>query len=117
MREKLLIEKAMDKEIEWEKLPRAPHCDARVLHKPEECVFCARATALQEERERLEVSNTGHANRKWPCPADKARSSQSLNAWHGNRALTQEDLDREDKEWEKLREKLKLEDDNAGVVE
>lgn len=108
MRPKLLVEKMMDKEIPWEKCPeRFPHCDARVLHKPEECVFCAKAEILQKEREDLNVSNTGHANRAWPCPGDRQRGSTSLNAWHGNRAMTQADLDAEDKWWEEFKEKYK----------
>lgn len=64
---------------------RAPHCDPRVLHLPEECEFCAAATALQEERERLQVSNSGHANRRWPCPADVERGADSYHQWGGNR--------------------------------
>ena len=98
-----MIEQAMDKEISWDKLPdRCPHCDARILHKPEECVYCAKATVFQEERERLGVSNTGHANRKFPCPVDQARSKANYNAWHGNRAQTQQDIDRNKKEWDEL---------------
>lgn len=97
----------MGGELKWDAFPeRAPHCDPRVLHKPEECKFCGDAVILQEEREKLGVSNTGHANRAWPCPADKARGSKSLNAWHGNRAATEAQLEDESKEWKKLSKDL-----------
>lgn len=85
-RPKTKVEKAMDKEVPWGDLGTLPHCDARVLHLPEECIYCEDRADLQEEREKLGVSNTGHSNRAWPCPADKARSSESLNGWHGNTA-------------------------------
>lgn len=96
---KLRIEQIMDKEIEHDQSIRYPHCDPRVLHVPEECMFCAEAKELQEEREKLGVSNTGKNNRSWPCPADKARSSTSLNSWHGNRAMTEAQAEEERKEW------------------
>ncbi len=67
-------------------LPPWPHCDARILHTPEECRYCAERTDLQEERVKLDVSNSGVANRKWPCPADVARGKAHYSAWHGNRA-------------------------------
>lgn len=69
-----------------------PHCDARILHRPEDCQFCARAEVMQMEREMLGVRNTGvegeQAGRKWPCPAELARSKESLGAWGGNRPIT-----------------------------
>ena len=109
-REKLWVERAAAGEIEWRSIPESmfdggkyqfPHCDARVLHLPEKCVYCAKFTALQEERQRLNVSNTGETNRGFPCPADHARGQASLNSWHGNRALTQQQLDEEDRAWKK----------------
>lgn len=106
MRPKLLIEKAANGEISWDQVPRAPHCDYRILHVPKDCVFCSDAVELQEEREALGISNTGHANRKWPCPADNARSSKSLNAWGGNRAKTRKDLEENDKAFKDLFEKI-----------
>lgn len=104
MKSKLLVEKLIDGEISNKEIPvRFPHCDPRILHKSEECEFCKDATFLQEERERLNVSNTDHANRAWPCPANKARSSKIMNEWRGNRAKTKEDLEKEDKEWEMIK--------------
>jgi hypothetical protein len=94
-------------EITWSDLPdRMPHCDPRVLHLPEECTFCADAKNLQAERERLEISNTGHSNRKWPCPGDRERGSKSINSWHGNRAATKEQFDKEAQEWRAAVDKL-----------
>ncbi len=76
---------------------RAPHCDSRILHLPSECGYCGDAKELQAERERLGVSNSGHANRAWPCPADQARAKAKYSAWHGNRAQTHEQADAEAK--------------------
>lgn len=74
---------------------RAPHCDSRILHTPEECDFCRDAAPLQAERERLGVSNTGKTNRKYPCPADQARSPKDYHAWGGNRPKTFEQVEEE----------------------
>lgn len=96
-RPRLAVERAIDGEISWDEIPehvgaavgfacRFPHCDSKILHLPEECVYCADCAWLQEERARVDVSNTGHANRSWPCPADRARASEVYNRWGGNRA-------------------------------
>ena len=74
----------MDKEVRWDEIPRAPHCDARILHAPESCSICASATELQEERARLGVNNTGQTDRQWPCPAERARSLENMHKWFGN---------------------------------
>ena len=65
-----------------------PHCDARILHAPEDCSTCAldEMKHLHEEREQLEVSYSGKANRSYPCPVDKARSAKNYNKWWGNAA-------------------------------
>lgn len=68
-----------------------PHCDSRILHLPEECRYCAMFTALQEERAAKDISNTGHQNRRWTCPADEARTPEQYNAWSGNRAKLDEE--------------------------
>jgi hypothetical protein len=113
MKPKLLIEKILDKEASYDQCPeRFPHCDARILHIPSDCVYCAKATWLQKEREDRGVSNTGHSNRSWPCPADKVRSKSSQNSWGGNRPKTNKDLEEEDKFWKELKDKLK-----ADVIE
>lgn len=105
---RLAVERAIAGEISWDEIPeytvavetasadlaatnipvgrfRFPHCEARILHAPEDCEYCADAKALQAERAALDVSNTGRTNRKWPCPADRARSQVHQNAWPGNR--------------------------------
>lgn len=84
-RPRLMVELAMNGEVPWSALPQMPHCDPRVLHLPSECMYCAEAKELQEERVRLDVCNTGHFGRAFPCPADRERKSADLNAWPGNR--------------------------------
>ena len=75
---------------------RAPHCDSRILHHVDDgCDFCKQAVPLQEERERLGVSNTGRANRKFPCPADQARSAKDYHRWPGNQPKTIAQVDEE----------------------
>lgn len=84
----------------YDGLPRAPHCDSRILHAPNTgCDFCTEATELQEERERLDISNSGMTNRKWPCPADQARPRAQYEAWGGNKPKTREQLDEEGREF------------------
>ncbi len=83
-REPLIIERVMAGETVGS-IPIFPHCDGRILHVPAECRYCAMSTELQEERERLGVSNTGCSNRAHPCPADVARGSDCYDAWPGNR--------------------------------
>lgn len=85
----------MEGKVSWDDHPSGmkfpsgasyPHCDARILHLPEECHYCAEATWLQEERERLDVCNSGHGNRTYICPADRARGLDNYSRWHGNKA-------------------------------
>lgn len=72
-----------------------PHCDQRVLHRPEDCAYCAKALVYQAEREMLGVRNTGvegdQPGRLYACPAELARSKESLGSWGGNRAVTEVD--------------------------
>src|SRR3972149_2570059 len=94
LRPRLLVERYMDGQISIDDIPtytngdrtyRFPHCEPRVLHTPEECVYCREATDLQTERRDLDVSNTGVANRLWACPSERARSLKTMNLWPGNR--------------------------------
>lgn len=109
-RPKLKFEQALDrtdsgKREAFNALPIPPHCDPRILHhKNDECEFCSEAKELQDEREQLGISNTGHANRKYPCPADEARSKANYNAWPGNRPTTRLQIEENCK---KLVEELK----------
>lgn len=74
---------------------RPPHCDQRVLHQASACEFCARAIGQQHEREQLGVRNTGapdpQPGRPHPCPAELARSPESLASWVGNRPMSDVD--------------------------
>ncbi len=91
---KLLIEKAMADEISWDQVGcQAPHCDARILHAPGECDTCdlEEMKALHVERELVGVNYTGHSDRPFPCPVDKARAADNYNAWGGNRPTKYED--------------------------
>ena len=91
-RPKTIPERVHDGEVTMEDVGLAafPHCDARVLHPPEECEYCGSedAKVLREDRERLGVNYTGRKDRPWPCPAERARSMASLNLWDGNRPRT-----------------------------
>src|SRR5690606_20650220 len=91
-RPRLMVDLYMDDEMDWDDVPaiasyghpcRVPHCDPRVLHSPERCDTCSKFIELQEERCRLDVSNTGEMNRTWVCPADRDRPSQH-QLWPGN---------------------------------
>lgn len=81
-----------------------PHCDSRVLHAPGKCRFCDMHPEMQKEREQQKISFTGEPARSgwFPCPAEQARSSSNLNAWHGNRAYGPDDPD----PYEKLAKEL-----------
>ncbi len=64
-----------------------PHCDARILHPPGECHYCDKS-GLQEVREAWGIAFTGQVTKGLKsCPADQARSSESLNSWPGNRPV------------------------------
>lgn len=65
-----------------------PHCDARILHNPDECCFCDRAD-LQAVRNHLRIAWTGYepGPTQIPCEADLDRpvgSTADYNRWHGN---------------------------------
>ena len=67
-----------------------PHCDARILHAPAECTYCARYPDLHALREAWGIAHTGHTpvGDEMPCPADHARpagSSSDHRRWPGNR--------------------------------
>lgn len=70
---------------------RPPHCDQRVLHRLEDCEYCGSPEAWPQQKERaaLGVRNTGvegdQPGRVHPCPAELARSQESLQSWAGNR--------------------------------
>lgn len=70
-----------------------PHCDNRILHAPGKCKYCDMHPELQQDRIDKRISFTGEPPQRgmYPCPAEQARSSESLNAWPGNRAVTDDE--------------------------
>lgn len=68
----------------------APHCDGRVLHKPDDCQYCAMSdfVDLHEFRTQNKILYTGEDPKQgwWPCPAEQARGLRSVNSWGGNTA-------------------------------
>lgn len=100
----LIVDRCMSGELPWDSGPSVqsygfpchwPHCDSRILHSPEKCPTCALFTEHQDERARLDVSNTGEMNRKWICPADRDRPA-SNQIWPGNRPEGYRDMSTED---------------------
>ncbi len=75
-----------------------PHCDARVLHAPNECEYCDRHPDWQELRQEWMVAFTGHPPVRYehggaqvPCPADFNRppdTDHDHRRWAGNVAST-----------------------------
>lgn len=64
---------------------RLPHCDARILHAPGECQYCD-DSGLQPIREAWNIAFTDQEPKEgqYPCPANVARSDESLASWGGN---------------------------------
>jgi hypothetical protein len=66
-----------------------PHCDARVLHAPGDCVFCDNYPQWQDYRILTGVKFTGQAvtyGDDWstPCPSDFHRGTGGAHVWPGN---------------------------------
>lgn len=77
-----------------------PHCDMNVLHAPGDCVYCDLYPELQNERIEKGINFTGMSSpRKDEDPATQKRPLDVINRWGGNVPVTQEDLDRHDREW------------------
>lgn len=62
------------------------HCDANVLHAPEDgCIYCNMHPDLQQERITNRVNFTGHHNPEFStCPSEEVRPLEKINLWHGN---------------------------------
>jgi hypothetical protein len=62
-----------------------PHCDALVLHAPEECKYCDKFPYLQCVREHWKIAFSGYEpdEKELPCPADFQRPGKSQR-WSGN---------------------------------
>jgi hypothetical protein len=64
------------------------HCDALVLHRKENCAFCAmpKFEVLHVYRQQNGINYTGESDpTKKPCPAEAFRYAHTINRWHGNR--------------------------------
>lgn len=71
-------------DVDWEKLPQFPHCDAKILHAPGECEFCDRHPDWQALREVWDINFTGHHDSgKTKCPSARYRNDDGLG-WGGN---------------------------------
>lgn len=65
-----------------------PHCDRRVVHAPGKCRYCDMSPELQAAREAWGINFTGEYDRdKLICPAERERSLERIERWHGNRAV------------------------------
>lgn len=74
-----------------------PHCDARVLHSPQDnCEYCNARPEWQALRVLWGIAFTGHSGdteddfigRQVPlikCPAEQRRDLKTINQWAGNR--------------------------------
>jgi hypothetical protein len=62
-----------------------PHCDARILHAPGECVYCDQHPDWQALRASWGIAFTGWTpdEKELPCPADHARGNTHTK-WGGN---------------------------------
>lgn len=66
-------------------LGQLPHCDARILHAPGECVYCDTHPDWQALRVVWGIAFTGWTpdEKELPCPADHARGDTHTK-WGGN---------------------------------
>lgn len=68
--------------------PIFPHCDAKVLHAPGDCGFCDHFPDMQNARIAWGMNFTGeHEDNLAPCPAEIARTMETIERWVGNRKL------------------------------
>lgn len=62
-----------------------PHCDAKVLHAPGDCVYCDMHPDWQELRQTWGIAFTGrHEPGLVLCPSEQARPLSAINHWPGN---------------------------------
>ncbi len=88
-----------------------PHCDSLVLHYPGTCEYCDGYPDWQANRLRRGINFTGEGNPlKHPCPAEEKRPLETINKWHGNVPMDEEQK-RSDQEWLRELKKLLKEDD------
>ncbi len=106
-------------------ITQTPHCDARVLHAPNECRYCDKHPEWQELRKIWGIAFTGHSYDKngkpakdeygdilQPCPAEADRGMESINGWGGNVAMTPEVEKQRDEEFARLGEEIRQHTDS-----
>lgn len=86
-----------------EHIKQFPHCDSKILHAPGVCEFCDMHPEWQELREYWGINFTGEYKLdKTPCPAELARSLDTINKWHGNVPETAQTKKERDRYFERL---------------
>lgn len=74
-----------------------PHCDARILHAPGECVYCDELPDLQMARMWWGINFTGHHEKdKLTCPAELSRDKKVIDRWYGNVAKNKKQYKKEE---------------------
>lgn len=65
----------------------SPHCDAAVLHAPNECDYCDLYPAWQRYRVVAGIAFTGHEplDDETMCPSEVRRPVETIERWGGNR--------------------------------
>lgn len=67
------------------KIKQFPHCDPRILHAPNECIYCDKHPKWQQLREVWGINFTGENDvTKSKCPAEQARELNTIELWGGN---------------------------------
>lgn len=72
-----------------------PHCDDLVLHAPTVCAYCDGFPDLQEARRTMRIAFTGSRPTIFerPCPATLLRSLETIERWHGNVSMNQDQIE------------------------
>jgi hypothetical protein len=69
-----------------ESIPKYPHCDQDVLHRPLTCDYCDMHPNLQEYRLNNKINFTGeNKSGLAQCPSDAKRGLGGAHIWYGNR--------------------------------
>lgn len=102
----------------FDNMPRVKaHCDALVLHAPNECRYCDMYPTAQLWRIKNKINFTGHYKAGFTqCPAEAQRPLETINRWHGNVAMDESQLQRDREYFAELERLLKerIEIDNGA---
>jgi hypothetical protein len=81
-----------------------PHCDAKVLHAPEDgCTYCNGHPDWQELRTIWGINFTGHSEPGFiKCPAEQGRPLEIIERWHGNVPMTPEQTHMDEEYWAEI---------------